>query len=308
MRFGVHVPPEGRDFETMKTLCQKAEDLGYDLFTITDHFMNMENPKGRENHPLECWTTLAGLAAVTDRIALGPLVSCAHYRHPTVLAKMATTVDIISGGRLIFGIGAGWHSDEFEGFMGRFPPPKERLRGLDEAVQICKSMFENEFTNFAGQIYSARNTLNSPRPVRGSIPIMIGGSGEKRTLRIMAKYADISHIVGLPLPSELDHKIKVLKKHCVDVGRDFSKITVATGLRPLLKATTNDVRHQAQRIANARKIPLDEAERIVQKTAGEDNILKTIGDYRGLGVGLITVAGLGLQDLEIFRDNVASKL
>src|SRR3989304_2181964 len=94
LKFGIHVPPEGKDFKTMGELCQAAEDLGYDLFTMTDHFMNMANPAGRENHPLECWTALAGLAAVTRKISLGPLVSCVNYRHPTVLAKIATTVDI----------------------------------------------------------------------------------------------------------------------------------------------------------------------------------------------------------------------
>ena len=97
LEFGIHAPPEGKDFDTMKTLCQTAERLNYDLFTVTDHFMNMGNPAGPQNHPLESWSTLAGLAAVTSRIKLGPLVSCVNYRHPTVLAKMATTVDIISG-------------------------------------------------------------------------------------------------------------------------------------------------------------------------------------------------------------------
>ncbi len=121
--FGIHTPPEGKNFDTMREYCQTAERLGYDLFTITDHFMNMMDPAGHDNHPLECWTTLAGLGAITDRIALGPLVSCALYRHPTVLAKIATTVDIISKGRLIFGVGAGWHEMEFKGFMGQFPPP-----------------------------------------------------------------------------------------------------------------------------------------------------------------------------------------
>ncbi|MFH0749200.1 MAG: LLM class flavin-dependent oxidoreductase [Candidatus Bathyarchaeota archaeon] len=105
--FGVHVPPEGKNFDEIKAICKTVEDSGFDLFTMTDHFMNMRNPNGQEGHPLECWTTLAALASVTKKVKLGPLVSCYGYRRPTVLAKMATTVDIISNGRLVLGIGAG---------------------------------------------------------------------------------------------------------------------------------------------------------------------------------------------------------
>ena len=133
IKFGVHFPPEGLNFQQMKRLCLLAEDAGYSLFTVTDHFQNMSTPDGPTNHPLETWTLLGGLAAVTSKIKLGTLVSCVHYRHPTVLAKMATTVDIISNGRLIFGVGAGWHQKEFEGFLGDFLPVKKRMDGLEDA-------------------------------------------------------------------------------------------------------------------------------------------------------------------------------
>ncbi|MDQ1279623.1 MAG: hypothetical protein QG670_885, partial [Thermoproteota archaeon] len=142
--FGIHAPPEGRNFEETRQICQIVEEAGFDLFTMTDHLMNMRNPNGAINHPLESWTTLAALAAVTKKIRLGTLVTCYAYRRPTILAKVATTVDIISNGRLIFGIGAGWHEEEFRGFMNRFPPVKERLQGLRETVEICRSMFANE--------------------------------------------------------------------------------------------------------------------------------------------------------------------
>ena len=125
--FGLHMAPEGCDFEYMSNVAKATERAGFDIFMITDHFMNMVNPSGPGKHPLECWTTLARLASVTHRIKLGPLVTCYAYREPTVLAKMATTVDIISKGRLIMGIGAGWHEAEFKGYIGRFP---RRVRGL----------------------------------------------------------------------------------------------------------------------------------------------------------------------------------
>jgi len=306
LNFGVHIPPEGKDFAAMKEFCIAAENLGYDLFTITDHFMNMANPSGRENHPLECWTVLAGLGAVTKKIAIGPLVSCVNYRHPTVLAKMATTVDIITGGRLVFGIGAGWHEMEFKGFMSRFPSPRERLDGLEDAIQICRSMFENETTSYSGRLYSARNALNSPRPVRNAIPIMVGGSGEKRTLKIAAKYADISHLFANS-PQELSHKLQVLRGHCLGVKRDFSKIKIAVGMRVLLNPTETNIRAQAERIAGMGRISLSEAERGVRANARVDNVAKTIQEYERLGVSLITLT-LRLEEMKSFKDQVISKL
>lgn len=164
--FGIHYPPEGRSFEEMKKICLATEEAGFDLFSFTDHFMNIRDPNGAANHPLESWTTLAGLAAVTKKIKLATIVTCYAYRQPTVLAKMATTVDIISGGRLIMGLGAGWHEEEFKGFIGRFPPVKERLQGLRETVEICKSMFTNEHTTYLGKMYTVNDVLNSPQPVQ----------------------------------------------------------------------------------------------------------------------------------------------
>jgi F420-dependent oxidoreductase-like protein len=307
LQVGVHVPPEGRDFETMKKFCQTAESLGYDLFTMTDHFMNMANPSGRQDHPLECWTALSGLAAVTTRIFLGPLVSCVNYRHPTVLGKIATTLDIISNGRLLFGIGAGWHEVEYRGFMGRFPSPKERLDGLEDAVQICRSMFTNEFTNYSGKLYSARDTLNSPSPVQKPIPIMIGGAGEKRTLKIAAKYADIAHIIANST-QELEHKIEVLMKHCSNVSRDHSSIRIASGLRPLLDPSPEEIKTQIEWTATRGRMSTVEAEKSVRKTVGAKNFLATISEYQRLNVSLITFNMRRIEEIKSLKDQVISKL
>ena len=152
----------------MKQAIQTTENAGYDLFTITDHLMNMNFPQGKENHPLECWTLLAGLSAVTEKILIGPLVACYGYRKPAILAKMATTVDNISNGRLIMGIGAGWHETEFKGFFGAFPSVKERINGMKDTLAIVSSMFQNEFTTHQGNPLSVENTLNSPQPVQCS--------------------------------------------------------------------------------------------------------------------------------------------
>jgi F420-dependent oxidoreductase-like protein len=276
--FGIHAPPEGRSFTEEKRICLAAEQAGFDLFTMTDHMMNMRNPDGLRNHPLECWTTLAGLAAVTSTIMLGPLVSCYGYRRPTVLAKIATTVDIISGGRLIFGIGAGWHEEEFKGFMGAFPPPKERLQGLRETVEICKSMFSNERTTYHGKLYNVNNVLNSPQPLQKPIPIMVGGSGEKVTLKIAAEHADISHLFAANV-DELEHKLSVLRKHCKTIGRDYSKIRKATSMN----------------------MELGEMPNSMEKT------VQTIEEFRNRGIGLITFRFSNLEDLQLFSKEIITR-
>jgi F420-dependent oxidoreductase-like protein len=273
--FGIHAPPEGRGFEETKQICQTAEETGFDLFTITDHFMNMRNPSGVGNHPTESWTTLAALAAVTKKIRLATLVTCYAYRRPTVLAKMATTVDIISGGRLILGIGAGWHEEEFKGFMGIFPSAKERLRGLLETIEICRSMFSSEHTTYKGRLYTVSNVLNSPQPFQKPIPILVGGSGEKVTLRIAAKYADISHLFASDL-SELDHKLSVLKRHCETLGRDYNSIRKATSMNLGSLAADNSI----------------------------EDVVDRIKEYQNRGIGLITFRFSSLNDLQLFSKEI----
>jgi F420-dependent oxidoreductase-like protein len=278
MWFEIHAPPEGKSFEEVKQICQTAEDAGFSLFTLTDHLMNMGDPNGIGNHPLECWTTLAALAAVTKKIKLGTLVTCYAYRRPTILAKMATTVDIISGGRLIFGIGAGWHEEEFKGFMGGFPSKQERLRGLLETVEICKSMFTSERTTYHGRMYTVDNVLNSPQPVQKPIPILIGGAGEKVTLKIAAKYADISHLVTSDL-SDLDHKLSVLKEHCESIGRDYNDIRKGAFIRVNTSTPGNSI----------------------------EDVVDKIDEYKKRGIGLITFLVTGpqvLSDVKILSKEV----
>lgn len=300
---------EGRDFEELKKFCLGVEGLGFDLFTIPDHFMNMGHPDGPDKHPLECWTTLAGLAATTSKIRLGPLVSCYGYRRPTVLAKMATTVDIISNGRLIFGIGAGWHQKEFEGFMGRFPSVGKRMTGLEETIQICSSMFKNERTSFKGKMYHVENVLNSPLPVQRPPPIMVGGGGEKKTLRIAAKYADISHFAFNPSEDVLDRKLSALKRHCRDVKRDFDEIKKGISVFPILGFTEKEVEDKIRKRAQRRGMPLDEYRKRLGPVSGTpDQCIQAMRSYMDKGVSLFAI---GLQDIEsakLFAEEIMRKL
>ena len=305
----MHVPPEGSSFEEMKNLCLRAEELDYDLFTITDHFMNMAQPDRADKHPLECWSTLAGLAAVTRKIRLAPLVSCYYYRQPTVLAKMATTIDIISKGRLIFGIGAGWHQKEFEGFFGRFPSIKERMTGLEETIQICRSMFMNEHTSFTGKLYHYENVLNSPLPVQRSVPIMVGGGGEKKTLRIAAKYADISHCTFNPSMEALEHKLGVLKKHCEAVNRDFDGIKVGISVNPFLGATEDEAEVKIRKRAEQLGVALDEYRKRLGPVKGTpEQCIEAMEEYIDNGVSLFTISFPQPEDAELFATEVVRRL
>lgn len=232
--FGVHCPPEGLTFNQMRDTCLAAEKQGYDLFTMTDHFYPMR-PESL-GYPLDCWSTLAGLAAITKKIRLGSLVTCVWYRNPTLLGKIATTIDIISNGRLILGIGAGWHEAEFKAYFGHFPSVKDREDNLQEAAQILRSMLHRRETNFIGERYRVEKLINMPYPIQSPIPLLIGGGGEKRTLRIVAMYGDISHLSGVrDDPAIVERKIKILKEHCNKVGRNFSEITLGLSLTPIFE-------------------------------------------------------------------------
>ena len=302
--FGAQVPPEGKNFEDMRHICLRAEALKYDLFTVTDHFMNMANPNGPDRHPLECWTTLSGLAAVTNEIRLGPLVSCYAYRRPQVLAKMATTVDIISGGRLVFGVGAGWLEDEFKGFLGWFPPAGERLLGLDETVEICERMFTNERTTYHGRILDVEDVLNSPQPVQRPLPILIGGGGERRTLRIAAKHADMSHFFVQDLET-LERKLSALRRHCDDLGRDYDEIRKGVGVRVIVGRDEEEAESRLRMEAVALGTTVEYLRSLLGDGYGApEKVASFLEEYVDKGIGLITPVFHYLDDIELFAEEV----
>ncbi len=312
--FGIHANQEGCDFEDVKQICLEAEKQGYDLFTIMDHFMNQFPPYEKGAHSIEAWTTLAGLAAVTDRIKLGTLVTCYGYRRPTILAKMATTVDIISNGRLIFGIGAGWHEGEFKAFMGRYPPAKERLRGLEESVEICKRMFTEETSSYKGKLYQVENVLNSPPPIQEHIPIMIGGGGEKRTLKIVAKHGDISHFFPWEGVKTVESKLAALRRHCKTVGRDFEEIRKGVGFVITLGSSEDEVEGKMKKMADIMGLSMENALKVLARwrahvmiSGSADDVARELSNYRDLGLGLYTFSILPSptdEDIRLLYDEV----
>src|SRR2546428_5073 len=235
--FGFHMPTftfrgvsNDRLFDRVVENAKAAERAGFDLVTVMDHFYQIRGI-GPETEPMmEAYTTLAALATQTSRVKLGTLVSGVTYRNPALLAKMVTTLDVISKGRAILGIGAAWNEDEHIGYGFEFPPIKERMDRLGEALTIAKLMFTQDRPSFEGKYYRINRALNVPRPVQpGGPKILVGGGGERRTLRLLAEHGDIGHWFGGNL-EDLKRKKKGFEEHCAAVNRDPSEVLLTVGL------------------------------------------------------------------------------
>ena len=258
--FGYHMPnytvpgvPADQQFERIADTVVRAEKAGFGLVTVMDHFYQIGGV-GPETEPmLEAYTTLAGLAARTSTIRLGTLVTGVTYRNPAVLAKTVTTLDVISGGRALFGLGAAWNEAEHRGYGIDFPPLRERMDRLDEALTIARAMFTQERPTFGGRYYRIDRALNSPRPVQpGGPPILVGGGGERRTLRIAAKHADMTHWFALGLDA-LTHKTEVLAAHCEAIGRDPGSIARTIQTPVLVAESERDAARIRDRLAPERR-------------------------------------------------------
>ena len=213
-------PGPAQSFQDVLALAKHVEQTGWDGLWYADHFMaNGADTSGPHN---EAWTTLSAIGALVPRIRIGTLVSGNTYRHPAVLAKMASTLDQISEGRVVLGLGAAWQENEHSAYGIPFYTLGERLQRLDEACQVIRGLFENEKTSFQGKFYQLQDAPLAPKPVQSPLPLFIGGGGEKVTLRITAKWADEWNVWGDV--ATLKHKMSVLDKHCAEVGRDPSAI------------------------------------------------------------------------------------
>lgn len=231
-RFGLQIPnfslgvPDDAIFERVVETAGVAEECGFHSVWVMDHLYQLPALGGPAQPMLEAYTLLGAIAARTQRVDLGALVTGVTYRNPALVAKQVTTLDVISRGRAILGIGAAWHDTEHEAYGWPFPAARERLDRLEEAVRICRAMFTEEAPTFEGRHYRIKEARNVPRPIRpGGPPIMIGGGGEKRTLRLVAKYADLCNIAGDV--AVLERKISALRRHCEEVGRDRGEVTVS---------------------------------------------------------------------------------
>lgn len=208
-------------YETMTRVAQTAEEVGFASIWLVDHFHTFPRPS--QEVTFECWMSTAALARDTRTIRIGQMVTCNSYRHPALLAKMASTVDVLSHGRLNFGIGAGWYEDEYRAYGYTYPDAPLRLRQLREAVQVILAMWTQEEARFEGTYYQVRGAINQPKGIQQPhIPLLIGGDGEKVTLKLVAQYADACNVGDDP--ATVKQKLVVLKQHCEAVGRDYESI------------------------------------------------------------------------------------
>lgn len=230
MELGIHFIDflPGDPGPTLVATAKAAEDAGATMFTLADHFLQMEGVGRAEDPFLEGYTSLGFLAGQTTSITLALLVTGVTYRHPGVLAKTVTTLDVLSQGRSMFGIGAAWYEREHVALGVPYPPLRDRFEMLEETLQICLQMWSEDNGPYHGKHYQLAETICEPQPIRRP-PILIGGSGEKKTLRMVAQYADVWNTTDSD-PDELEHKIDVLRRHCDTVGRDVSEVRKTVGL------------------------------------------------------------------------------
>jgi F420-dependent oxidoreductase-like protein len=281
-------------FERVVAAAQAAEEAGFDAVSVMDHLHQIPPYMVRSDPIPEAYVLLGALAARTTRIRLGTLVTAVTYRNPALLAKMVTTLDLVSGGRAYLGIGASWNEDEYRayGYGEALLPIRERLDRLEEALEVCKAMFASTEAQFEGSHYRLEGALNLPPPVQeGGPPILVGGTGERRLLRLVARYADIANLFGDP--ATVRHKLSVLGRHCEEVGRDPAEI-VKTRTWMLVVAPT--AAEAERRVEKAR-----------QATGLDEETLRLrciVGDPDGVAEQAQALLDAGLDGLMFFTSGL----
>lgn len=332
MKFGLQHPNFSYDYsdqntsriiDTLSTLVAKVENKGFDSFWVMDHFHQISVVGKPEEPMLEGWTTISVLAGITTRIKLGTLVTGVIYRYPSILAKIAATLDVLSKGRLFLGIGASWNEEESLAYgIGEstnnsgsnnetspisFPSNKERLLRLEEALQIIRKMWTEEpSASFKGKYYQIHNAYCNPKPIqKPTPPILVGGSGEKRTLKIVAKYADACNLFGSA--ETVRKKLDILKTHCRNVNRDYDSI-LKTKLGVVV--IDNDGLMAKKKVQQA-FIGMPEAQlREFAIYGTSDDVLKQIKEFEDVGIQYLIVdlePQREIEAVEVFADEIIKR-
>jgi len=327
MRFGVFVPqgwrldlagiPISDHWATMRDLAVAADNGPFESIWVYDHFHTVPLPT--EEVTYEAWSLMAAFAAVTSRVRLGQMCTCMAYRNPAYLAKIAATTDIVSGGRVEMGIGGGWYEHEWRAYGYGFPGAGDRLRMLDEGVQIMRQLWTTGTATLKGKHYQVDGAIGRPLPLQeGGIPMWIAGGGEQKTLRTAAKYAQYTNFDATP--EVFTHKSEVLAQHCKDVGTDFDAITRSSNFNVIIGETEKDV---ADKLAWARAhftpfLPQDRVESTVKNLSTgplvgtPEQIVETLKSLEGLGmtyaIGYFADAAYDRSSIDLFASKVIPEL
>jgi F420-dependent oxidoreductase-like protein len=321
MKFGVFVPQGWKmdltgisdpveQFEAMTNVAKAADGGVWDSIWVYDHFHTVPTPT--QNTTFESWTISATLARDTTRVNVGQMVNCNGYRNPALFAKIASTVDVASHGRLYAGYGAGWYEHEWRAYGYGFPETKERMAAFREGVQIIHKMFTEDTPTFSGKYYTIDGPINEPKSAKPGrkVPLWIGGGGEKVTLRLVAQYGDACNVGGSP--ETIRQKLDILQAHCEKEGRDYSEITRSTGYSAYPIVPGEDAEAKTARLREAMG-------NVSWEKFQQDNIVGTVDDIAekiqagidaGADYGIVYIPGVAydLDPLHLFNEGVIAKL
>jgi len=309
--YGVQIEPQyGFTYEQIWGAAHEAEGLGYESMWVSDHLFL--TPQTVDTSCLECYTVLTALARDTSRLRLGAMVASQSYRNPALLAKVAASLDNISGGRLNFGIGAGWKEVEYKAYDYPFPGPGVRIRQLDEALEVCRRMWTMDRASFEGKHYRISDALCYPKPIQSPLPVWVGGTGD-RTLRVAAKHADAVNFSWSHPPGFIEERLGVLRRHCRRMGRDPSEVRVSVGLMVVLDETSDGVEARLERLRLSRDT---EYMRYLGRqkpnvSATPDVLAELLSEYVSLGVDHFILRwhyGDELRSLRLFADRVMGRV
>jgi F420-dependent oxidoreductase-like protein len=327
MRFGLFVPQGWRldlagispadHWTTMLGVARAAENGPFESIWVYDHFHTVPLPTEEATH--EAWTLMAALGAATSRVRLGQMCTCMGYRNPAYLAKVAATIDIVSGGRVEMGIGGGWYEHEWRAYGYGFPRAGERLGQLDEGVQIMRQLWTSGTATLDGKYYQVDGAIGRPLPLQeGGIPLWIAGGGEKKTLRIAAQYAAYTNFDGSV--EGFQHKSQILEGHCRDLGRDFGSITRSANYNVVIGETEKDVQDRMAWIRAHYEplLPQDQLEQTMQNFSSgplvgtPEQIVEKLREAEALGmtyaITYFAEAAYDQSGIELFAAKVAPEL
>jgi F420-dependent oxidoreductase-like protein len=310
--FGIQIEPQyGFTYEMVREIATEAEALGFESIWVSDHLFMTDDSVG--TNCLECWTTLTALARDTETLRFGPMVASQSYRNPALQANIAASLDHISGGRVNFGIGAGWKKVEYRAYGYPFPRPVTRIRQMEETIEIVKRMWTQDKATFKGKYYAVEDALCYPRPVqKPHIPVWVGGTGNL-TLKVAAKHADAVNFAWSQPPSYFEERFEVLRKHCKKVGRDPYEIRRSAGLMVTMAETREELDEELEKQVRETDTPyrryLSRQQPNIVGTPEE--VAEKVGEYVALGIDHFILRfnfGQELEHMNLFMDKVRKKI